>query len=224
MFTGLTNVIGSSVHRNGITFVPIVGNFSFADQLYNLEDHIDSSVLEPYFDEEPFGYESLWIRARLIAIFGINHPTGHCLQTLLDFQFASIVVDAVSGNWAFYPVLLCDTRDGAIGEYGYVGEPGLMFPDGMVAKVRDRIIAAFAKLLLAKPGDLGVFHDYLACEYDGSVESVSCDGYCILREYLGYLYPPNHNASYDDVLEGWWPFTLPRAKRRLVGAGRFPFR
>jgi len=111
--------------------------------------------------------------------------------------------------------LLSDTRDGEIGDYGYDGEPALLFPNGLDEKTKNAMMNSVVTLLSSEPSELGVFHDYMACEYDDSIELIGCDGYKIYREFLGYLFPPHADDLYhDEFCDGWWPFELPRAKRK----------
>jgi hypothetical protein len=211
VFDALTNVIGKVARQGRFLFVHITGDFIYANKMHGIRDLLVG--LPTDFEDELLGLESLWIRSRLIAVFGVNQPTAHCMQTILNFQIGAIDLEAESTDLTFIPFLLSDTRDGVIGDYGYDGEPFLMFPNGLDEKTRIDIVASVVELLNSQPGTLGVFHDYLACDYDGSVEIVACDGRRVHREFLGYLSPPHPDDScHDELLDGWWPFELPRLK------------
>ncbi len=212
MFDRLTNVIGRAVGIGRFLFVHILGDFQYANHRVGLRDQLVDLPLS--FQDELYGYESLWVRSRLISLFGVNQPTGHCMQTILNFQIAAIAMDESKTGFQFFPFLVSDTRDGSIGDYGYDGEPALMFEKGLNSSIRVEITQSIVSLLMSDPDSLGVFFDYMACEYDGSIDTIECDGSNFRREYLGYLFPPHPDDLYHDGLDGWWPFKLPRAKRR----------
>jgi hypothetical protein len=210
VFEDLTNAIGKVARDGPYLFIHIAGDFTYACRRYELRDRLVGLPNE--FEQELFGLEALWIRSRLIALFGVNQPTGHCLQTILNFQIGAIDTGSKS-ELKFIPFLLSDTRDGEIGDFGYDGEPALMFQKTLDEKTKSALMDSLVNLLSSEPKELGVFHDYMACEYDGTIESIGCDGQSIYREYLGYLFPPHSDDLCNDD-DGWWPFELPRAKRR----------
>jgi len=151
-------------------------------------------------DEEALFYDSLWVRARLINLFGINHQTSRSMSTLLNFQGVCIDFTAKPEIASITPFLLSDTWKGIGGDYGYDGKASIAFPNWVEANTRARVAGVFWSLLRSAPTGLGVFRDYL--ESDGALFSVDCDG-AKIRCRLEYS--PN---------EDWWPFEFPKCRQR----------
>ncbi len=126
MFDALTNVIGKVARHGRFLFVHIIGDFTYANKMHGIRDLLVG--LPSDFEDELFGLESLWIRSRLIAVFGVNQPTAHCMQNDTELSDRCNRFGGESTGLKFIPVLLSDTRNGVIGDYGYDGEPSLMFP------------------------------------------------------------------------------------------------
>ncbi len=184
--SGLTNVIGKPSQYEKIWFVPVLGDFSFTSQQHFLSKYADLDWLNEIQDEELYCNDALWVRARLIKLFGIHHPSGHALSTLLNFQ--AIAIEIIPGRKqpeSITPLIVSDTLDGCIDDYGYTPLAAMAFESGVDSQLQLRIAGSFWSLLLSQPYELGIFVDYWYSDYDESMFRVECDGQRIYYDLLG---------------------------------------
>lgn len=231
MFDQLIDVIGNSVRIGDIVFTPILGFHSFSEPTSFLTDHwTDLPRIEEEYDIDD--ENCWWTRARILSVFGIDHPVGRNLSRILDVLFAAVWFSNDRPFPCFVPLLLTDVRRG---DYGPTSA-ALAFASGTTAEVREHISQAFWSLLLKDRTSIGVFKDYYAvgwheCDGDidtsseGAVYAVSCNGIRLDVEYLGSLNPeftPEELEEFDRS-EAWdanIPFELPRKQRNRSRGSR----
>ena len=207
----ITNVIGRPSRSGSFVFVPVVLQADYRPERVLLPESVGSVIAEFVDDEDPDGLEGLWVRARLISIFGVNPPTGHGMTSLLNTCFVAVDLSATPFPRRYY-LLLCDGLGSVSGDYGYEGQVGLAFVKDLKPKKKAKIANAFWSLLLESKSNLGVFSDYWVCEYDGAVSHIFCDGQCIGIDQMGLLNPVQWEDE-DDELESFYPFEWPRRRR-----------
>ena len=207
LLDGLYDVIGRPVTQGGTVFVPVIGSFDFAEPKSFLHKHADMGFLASMMDDELCYNNSLWVRARLIKLFGINHPSGHALKTLLNFQAVAVSLDGSALSLPT-PFIVTDTFNGFIDDYGYSPDSSIAFPSSVDVEMQTRIADAFWAMMLHSPHQLGIFSDYWYSDYDASLQQISCDGYRFTQDFVGHLYPIADTSPEDH--EWWWPFELAR--------------
>jgi hypothetical protein len=227
-FDRLRDVIGRAVVTENVLFVPAVGYFDFQDDRFFLEDCPGSEVIPSFIDEFDWNDRNCWwVRARLLATFGINHPVGGNLSQILDCVLLAIFLS--ESSLVARPVLLSSlNRD----EWAPMSA-ALSFDASSTNAERQLIAKAFWNLLLNQPTCLGVFSDYIAVGWhdcsqeldqssEGAFYQVSCDGLSFSVAYLGDLNPDWSREELEsfDRSEFWgtlYPFDLPRKARRNNG-------
>ncbi|HQR42890.1 MAG TPA: hypothetical protein PLX97_09405, partial [Gemmatales bacterium] len=129
---GLTDVIGQPAWQQGICFVPVIGEFCFTPPRYYLHEFADVSFLQKFMsleNEDAYLNDSLWVRARLIKVFGIHHLSGHAMRTLINFQGIALEWDHEMARPVWLtPFLISDTWNGYIDEFVPSTDSSIAFP------------------------------------------------------------------------------------------------
>jgi hypothetical protein len=168
----LHDIVGLPAEVGDILLVPSLFDFCVGDEgstEYHLADFVPE--LDPLralfncFDHHDDLILQIWVRARIPVAFAFHPPIGGDLQRrdLLDFPFLAVFPSGSGATLSAVPFVCVE---------GYSG-PGLTFRKTDAASTKERIAAAFWRVLLQMPEDIAPFEEWMYDEEAG-VLKVGC--------------------------------------------------